>query len=193
MADTQRTRAAILALFADNVTGQISPQDLRDFVVTLMNSEFKYEGDFWVEPDPRSHTTDKTGYGWMMYSQTVETAVSFGNVLYMKVSGIWSLATAGASAKNFVLGVAMDSYISGASNVQVLRKGLIIDSAYSVIFSNYKGRPIYLGSDTSIGSIDLSCTATYSKIIGMVCASDDSVAGGFDKYFFDPGWSVVGV
>ena len=37
MADTQRTRAAILALFADNVTGQTSVQDLRDYVVTIMN------------------------------------------------------------------------------------------------------------------------------------------------------------
>jgi hypothetical protein len=34
MADTIRTRAAILALFADNYTGAISPQDLRDFVVS---------------------------------------------------------------------------------------------------------------------------------------------------------------
>ena len=34
MADTIRTRAAILALFADNFTGEISPQDLRDFVVS---------------------------------------------------------------------------------------------------------------------------------------------------------------
>ena len=36
MADTQRTRAAILNLFGDNVTGQISAQDLRDYVVTIM-------------------------------------------------------------------------------------------------------------------------------------------------------------
>lgn len=34
MADTIRTQAAILALFADNYTGEISPQDLRDFVVS---------------------------------------------------------------------------------------------------------------------------------------------------------------
>ena len=36
MADTRRTRASILALFADNITGDISPQDLRDFVVTAL-------------------------------------------------------------------------------------------------------------------------------------------------------------
>lgn len=35
MADTVRTLPAILALFADNTTGDISPQDLRDYVVTV--------------------------------------------------------------------------------------------------------------------------------------------------------------
>jgi len=36
MVDTVRTKAALLALFADNTTGDISPQDLRDFLVTVM-------------------------------------------------------------------------------------------------------------------------------------------------------------
>jgi hypothetical protein len=36
MADTRRTLAAILALLADNTAGDISPQDLRDFVISAM-------------------------------------------------------------------------------------------------------------------------------------------------------------
>jgi hypothetical protein len=36
MADTIRDQPQILALFADNTTGDISPQDLRDFVVSSM-------------------------------------------------------------------------------------------------------------------------------------------------------------
>jgi hypothetical protein len=36
MADTPRTRAELLTLFADNTIGSISPQDLRDFVVTIL-------------------------------------------------------------------------------------------------------------------------------------------------------------
>jgi len=38
MADTQRTIAELLALLADNSTGDISEQDLRDVVVSLANS-----------------------------------------------------------------------------------------------------------------------------------------------------------
>jgi len=37
MVDTQRTKSALQTLFADNVTGDISPQDLRDFLVTVMD------------------------------------------------------------------------------------------------------------------------------------------------------------
>lgn len=35
MADTVRTQAAILALFADNITGDISAQDMRDYLVSV--------------------------------------------------------------------------------------------------------------------------------------------------------------
>lgn len=35
MVDTQRTFADIIALFADNVTGDISPQDARDFIKSV--------------------------------------------------------------------------------------------------------------------------------------------------------------
>lgn len=35
MVDTIRTRAQVLALLADNVTGDISPQDVRDMLVSL--------------------------------------------------------------------------------------------------------------------------------------------------------------
>jgi hypothetical protein len=37
MTDTPRTIAALQALFPDNTTGQISAQDLRDFLVTVVN------------------------------------------------------------------------------------------------------------------------------------------------------------
>ncbi len=35
MADTKRTRAQLLALLPDNSTGEISPQDIRDMLVSL--------------------------------------------------------------------------------------------------------------------------------------------------------------
>ena len=55
MADTGRSRAQILSLFSDNVTGQISAQDLRDWVVTVMEEEFANFGDFWAKPQQNTH------------------------------------------------------------------------------------------------------------------------------------------
>jgi len=43
MVDTPRTRSSILSLFADNTTGDISPQDLRDFVVSIAFYELTAE------------------------------------------------------------------------------------------------------------------------------------------------------
>jgi len=40
MADTVRTLAALQALLADNATGEISPQDLRDMLVSVYGSEW---------------------------------------------------------------------------------------------------------------------------------------------------------
>ena len=38
MADVARTRAALLALLADNTAGDISPQDIRDFLVSVFGT-----------------------------------------------------------------------------------------------------------------------------------------------------------
>lgn len=38
MADTQRDTASILALYADNTSGLISPQDLRDGIVSILGA-----------------------------------------------------------------------------------------------------------------------------------------------------------
>lgn len=182
MADTQRSRAAILALLADNVTGQISAQDLRDFVVTVMNSEFAYEGDFWAQPAV-AQLTSEGGRGWKIYSQVVDSAISFGNVLYMTVSGTWKNADCANSAKNFLLAMAMSDITSGDSGI-LLRRGLVFKSAYSGTFSGYLGLPVYLASGV-IGSIAVAAP-TSAKIIGAI----ENEANGI--YRFDPEWSVVG-
>ena len=74
MSDTQRTRAALLSLAADNTTGQFSLQDMRDFMVTVMEEEFTNPGDFWAKPNPKNTTTDKTARGWKIYSQYIGSA-----------------------------------------------------------------------------------------------------------------------
>ena len=77
MADTQRTVAALQAILADNVTGDISAQDVRDMLVSLA-------------PD----------HGEMYISTSAATTVSVKDTWY-PISGTWALT---GGAKNFSAG-----------------------------------------------------------------------------------------
>ena len=74
MPDTLRSESAILALFADNTSGDISPQDLRDFVVS-------------VNP----------GHGSMYVSGTAATTITIAGTYY-KAAGTTTLS---GSPSNF--------------------------------------------------------------------------------------------
>lgn len=189
MADVQRTRAALLALAADNVTGNMSLQDLRDFMVTIMPEEFQFEYDFWNQPLVSKHTTDKTIRGQILYSQLMLSAVSFGRVCYLTPSG-WGEASALGSALNQCLGVAGNSYAAAESQAQILKKGLVYDSALSARFSGYVGRYLVLVSGYP-GSVSVTFNTGSNKIVGFVELSvwSDVTSG---HWRFDPSWTIAG-
>jgi len=191
LADTQRSRAQILALMADNVTGQISAQDLRDTIVTQMETEFAYPGDFFKHPGIRETPTDATCRGWKDYSQVMNSACSFANILHLDSNGGWVRANVANSLLNGVLGLAADSYASNASDAVVLRYGVVYNSVWSALFSGYIGRPLYLDSGVP-GSISVGKTTNSAMVVGWVEASDNAgVAIG--KFRFNPEWAVRGV
>lgn len=193
MADTQRTRAQLLSLHADNVTGQISPQDVRDFMVTVMEEEFANAGDFWAEPQAKYITTDKTARGAKMYSQYMASAVSWMNILVRDQStGYWMRADVADSTLNGgLLALAMDSYAADYSTAEVLIKGIVYDSTFSTVFSRKIGRPIYLDSGVP-GSISAGKTAGSQLIVGYIAWSDDG-GSAIGKWYFKPEtWGVRG-
>jgi len=186
MADTQRTRSAILTLFADNVTGQISAQDLRDFAITIMNGEFVNEGDFWAQPDATNTDTSDTGRGWKQYSQLITSYGSFGLVMVKSATGDWHPGGASVSIDNCVIGICMSNYVSNDTSGIILRKGMVYHSDMSTDFNGNNARPVYINSCSGFVSA-LAVDAALSKIVGYVV---DDVNG---KWFFDPTWAVVGV
>lgn len=192
MADTQRTKAAILALFADNLTGQISAQDLRDYVVTVMESEFANAGDFWKQPSPQYVTTDRTVRGWIDYSQLIDSACSFGNVMMQNVSGAWERFDITGSALSLIprkLGVAVASYAAADSQAQILRAGLIKDSNLSSLLSGYIGKAIYAASG-SPGSVVVT-QPTSAFVIGYIEPNgSDYTVQTTDVWRFNPNWAV---
>ena len=195
MADTQRTRAALLALLADNVTGQISSQDLRDLAVTIMESEFANPGDFWAKPQAKYITTDKTAKGFKMYSQYFGSAVSWMNVVYQDNStGYWYPADVAASAKNRgVLGLAMNSYAADYSTGEILIEGIVYDSSFSTVFLRKIGRPVVLDSGVP-GSISVGETTLSLRVVGFVMQSDGGNSA-IGKWYFNgmANWAVRGV
>jgi hypothetical protein len=193
MADTQRPRAQILALFADNVTGQISEQDLRDFVVTVMEEEFSQPGDFFKQPEPIYTTTDKYGRGWIQHSQIVSEACSFMNVMVLGPSGTWLLADVALSARTGVMGVALDSYVAGYSEAEILREGVLYHSVFSAIWSGNIGRPLYLQSGVQ-GSISYTVTTNSVLAVGYIephSDASDVAASGKWRFKVDT-WAVRG-
>lgn len=191
MADTQRTKQALLSLFADNVTGQISAQDFRDFQVTVMETEFVNPGDFWAYPSTRGTLTDKTARGAKLYSQIIGSDCSWMNIMYLNTSNTWMRANVSASAQNGFLGIAMDSYTAATSTGIILLFGMVYDSSFSTVFSGKVGRPIYLDSGVP-GSISTGATANSQKIIGWVVGSEGGESA-IGKWFFNPEkWSIKG-
>lgn len=191
MADTQRTRAEILALFADNIIGAVSAQDLRDFVVSLMEAEFKYAGDFWTRPQV-GNQNDKTVRGWVKYSQEIVSAISFGRVVRLLSTGSgWVPADAStAPYGRGVLAVAADSYAAGESQARLLMEGLVYDSALSARFSGNIGNYLYLQSGTT-GSLSITPATGSVHVIGYVepSAFGQPTSG---HWRFAPTWGIVG-
>lgn len=192
MADTQRTRAAILAMFANNDTGQISAQDDRDLIVTIMEEEFANPGDFFAQPMPRYLATDRTIKGWKDRSQIMLSDCSFGTVLCLTPSGTWRPADATDSTLNPGLGVACASYLAAESQAFILREGVIYLSNWSGLLSGHIGHPVYLHSGTA-GSIAVTKPTAYDQRLGIIEPADIGSTGTLGKWRFDPDWAVVGV
>lgn len=193
MADTQRTRAALITLFADNVTGQISAQDLRDFLVTVMNTEFAYTADFWKCPSPREISTDRTARGWIDYSQQVQSTCSFGNIMQMDPSGAWVFASFnGTSTIAAAVGVALESYTQGTSACNILRRGLYCHSLASAMWAGSIGRLFVLLSGTPGSMTPLSDGQSCTIVLGCPEPMNSANASGPNCVFrFDPGWAVI--
>ena len=191
MADTQRTRLQILTLLADNVTGQISEQDMRDIIVTLMEAEFVNPGDVWTRPNSLNTTTDGYARGWKVYSQTVSEACSFMNAMVLGPSGNWLLADVADSTLTGIIALAMDSYTAGQSVCELLREGLVYNSVFSATWSGNIGRPIYLQSGVP-GSVSVTITTNSVLILGFIEHSDGSTIIASGKWRFSPEWSIRG-
>ncbi len=80
MADTQRTVAQLQTLLPNNITGAISPQDLRDLLVSLQNDHGE------ISVTSAAETTIDTVDVWVESSGTWELTAAISNRFSMPVN-----------------------------------------------------------------------------------------------------------
>jgi hypothetical protein len=218
MADTQRTRAAlqtlladnvigsispqdvrdflvtVMQLLADNVIGSISPQDVRDFLVTVMQEEFVNANDFWCEPLPDQLTTDRTTRGYHLYSQVISENCSMGDVVFLNSNNAWSIGNASLLSLHAVYGLATESYLANATDFKVLRRGILYNSVDAEVnrLTGYIGSPLFFASATD-GSYTPTDLDGHSCILGYVLPAGVGSVQCKGKIFFKgDAWSVIG-
>ena len=193
MADTERTRAALITLFADNVTGQISAQDLRDFLVSVMPAEFAYVGDFWKREDAQQLSGDKDSRGWKLYSQNVDDTCSFGNILMQTQSGTWSKAIfSGATTSIFRAALALNSVTVDSTEITILARGLVKNADLSDVLSGQQIGGMWLISGNA-GSIASAAPTGVARLhVGFPEPEGSAHTTSLtDVYRFDPAWTIT--
>lgn len=81
MVDAVRTLAALQALLADNTTEDISPQDVRDFLVSVYGSQI----------GATHNTPPTTGWSWVNQGSFTETTAADGSLVYDAPAGAGGL------------------------------------------------------------------------------------------------------
>ena len=80
------------------------------------------------------------------------------------------------------VGIALNTYTSNDASMQILRRGLVMNTAWSVRWAGYIGQPVYLQSATLNGSMSVTAT-TIKQILGIY--ETTSILR------FEPNWAVA--
>lgn len=108
MADTQRTLTAILTLLADNSSGDISPQDLRDAIVSIFANyaAIGVEGGSTAQTSISATPAKVTGFTTDGLDEGCLAADQANDRLTAAVAGtyliLWSCSFYGTSAKTYL-------------------------------------------------------------------------------------------
>lgn len=113
MADVARSKADLLALFADNITGAISEQDLRDFVVSLLGEYGSLKTISGVTNQAQTATPVKMT-GWTADGLSVGVTVAHANdEMTIVTDGVyrveWDACFIGTNSKTYLLALYVDT------------------------------------------------------------------------------------
>lgn len=157
MADTRRTLSAILALLADNTSGDISPQDLRD---AILSASPEY-GALYV-----TSAAATTLAGASTWTKAAGTTASIGASTNVTVSTSNRITWGGAATVNALMFMAAS--VTCASSSQIMEIGIAKNG--TIIGSTAIERKIGTGSDVgavaTFGFVELA-TSDYVEMFVM--------------------------
>ena len=126
MADTGRTLAALQALLADNTAGAISPQDLRDALVSCLGcyGEMYVTGGSTAQTGIGTAAVDITAFTTAGASEQTTVDVVTGDTITVTVGGVYLLVLTGSYtgtvSTTFTVYVAVNGVNVGAGSVSLL-------------------------------------------------------------------------
>lgn len=160
MADTKRSLAEILTLFADNTTGNISAQDLRDMVVTLEPDR----GEMHVTSASATTVSDTTSYFPAVGTYTLDSGDDWdmntnGQLRYIGTPDRYCEITCSFS-------------VTAASNNQVLHFALCKNG--SLISASDTQRKVGTGGDVGSGGVHGATTVSTNDYICLAVRNETS-------------------
>ena len=147
MPDTSRTQSSILALLANNTSGDISPQDLRDLVVSI----FPGWGNFYISSAAQ---TTISGAGTAVLMAGTTTGGSTRNFTHASPGRLTYTGT--PTSRFFVIATVTLDVAAGSNidlSVQLFRSGSLITGAEQRV-NNTAGNPsnVVVVTDVSLAT-----------------------------------------
>lgn len=142
MSDTPRTISEILALFADNTSGNISPQDLRDFVVSVM---------------PQGDTVKLTDDGGVAVKLTNKTGANSvkGTAVAASTTTANAVELPGVTAYD-IIGFMYEDGVADSSECWVVTTGIVealVEDSTAVSLGD-----LMIAGDTTSGRVEAEAT-----------------------------------
>lgn len=175
MADTQRSKTALLALYADNTSGDISPQDLRDGIVTMLGAygDMRVEGGSAAQSGIGTSFTKMTGWNTNGKDGGVTPDQATGKDLTIGVDGdyliLFSISFTGTASTKFTFEVHKGGVAQGPTceiTLNATPDGVHLSCAGVITCSATDTIEIYVKADGAAKSITPTEATLVAKIVG---------------------------
>lgn len=175
MADTVRTEAELLTIFADNTSGDISPQDTRDLIVSVYKTDADIKAQYEANPDTNAFTdADESKLDGIEANATIDQTDSEIKIAYEANADTNAFTDAEKTKLAGLSGAATFTFASRAAAVSSPPSS---PSDGNVMFD---GQVMYVADSTATAISDLTGWLPFLQITPLHFGADNS--GNIDNF-----------